>query len=221
MKSRSQNGRTLLPSPATPRREVKAEQAAVVNLQSKEKKANIAKYIVGGAIAIALVGAGGAWFLQKRAERQAANDTLDDGPGTDLSGGAGLTGGKRAQAGGGGKGRRGGGAGGAAGGGGGGSFESAQDNYNEEIKMGGPAGQPDLTQAQLGAPLNGGGVVTGCGTPGDMKVVIQVAVQNGHAVGVTVTTNPSNPGISACIAGRVRGLSWPSHPKRDFVTSRF
>ena len=40
-----------------------------------------------------------------------------------------------------------------------------------------------------------------------MSVDICVAVQSGRAVGVTVRTNPSNPGISSCISGQVRASS--------------
>jgi hypothetical protein len=54
-----------------------------------------------------------------------------------------------------------------------------------------------------------------------MKVTVCAAVQNGHAVGVTITTEPPNSGISSCIAGAVRRMSFPSNPKLDIATTRF
>jgi hypothetical protein len=54
-----------------------------------------------------------------------------------------------------------------------------------------------------------------------MEINICAAVQNGRAVGVTVVTKPRNPGVASCIAGGVRGLSFPSHPKLDVTRTAF
>lgn len=54
-----------------------------------------------------------------------------------------------------------------------------------------------------------------------MQINICAAVQNGRAVGVTVTVKPNNAGIASCIAGGVRGLSFPSHPKLDVTRTTF
>jgi hypothetical protein len=54
-----------------------------------------------------------------------------------------------------------------------------------------------------------------------MSLNICAAVQNGRAVGVTVVTKPSNPGIASCVAGGVRRLSFPAHPKLDVVRVSF
>ena len=81
--------------------------------------------------------------------------------------------------------------------------------------MGGPKGQADLTAGQFASVLNNGNYITGCGTPGSMHVTVCAAVQNGHAVGVTITTEPHNAGISNCIAGAVRRMSLSVNPKLD------
>jgi hypothetical protein len=46
-------------------------------------------------------------------------------------------------------------------------------------------------------------------------------VQNGHAVGVTVRTDPPNGGISGCIRGQIFGMGFPSHPRLDVSTTMF
>jgi hypothetical protein len=87
--------------------------------------------------------------------------------------------------------------------------------------MGQGAGAPDLTNAQLAAPLMHASFITGCGAPDDMKVTVRVAVRMGQAVGVTVTTNPPSGGVAACVDRSVRGLRWPVSPKTDFVTTSY
>ena len=114
-------------------------------------------------------------------------------------------------------GRGGGGGGGGGGGAGGASFDDAL-NQGSEIVMGQNAG-PDLTNAQLRGPMANGGFVSGCGAPNDMKVTVRVAVKNGHAVGVSVATNPPNGGVASCVDRHVRGLSWPTSPKLDSFTT--
>lgn len=104
--------------------------------------------------------------------------------------------------------------------GGGMSCEAAQSAYVEEMKMG-PAGQADLTAGQFNAILGNGSYLNACGVPGDMGVKVCAAVQNGRAVGVTVTTNPKNAGLQSCIASKVRGMSFPVHPKLDVARTSF
>jgi hypothetical protein len=104
--------------------------------------------------------------------------------------------------------------------GGGMSCEGAQSRYVEEYKMGnmGPA---DLTAGAYGNVLNRGSYLNACGVPNSMSVNVCAAVQNGRAVGVTVSTDPPNQGISSCVAGQIRGLSFPSHPRLDVARTTF
>ena len=66
-----------------------------------------------------------------------------------------------------------------------------------------------------------GTYLNSCSVPRSMAVTICAAVQNGRAVGVTVRTKPANGGIASCIAGSVRSMSFPSHPRLDVSTTVF
>jgi hypothetical protein len=100
------------------------------------------------------------------------------------------------------------------------SCEQAMNTYVDEIKMGG-GGKPDLTAGAFGAVLNNGSYVIACGAPMSMTVSICAAIQNGQAVGVSVSTDPPNSGIASCIAGRVRGMRYPSAPNLDVTRTVF
>lgn len=99
------------------------------------------------------------------------------------------------------------------------SCEGAMDTYVTELKMSG--NKPDMSAGAYGGVLNNGGYVIACGAPMSMTVNICAAIQNGRAVGVTVTTDPPNPGIASCISGRVRGMGFPSHPALDVTRTTF
>lgn len=87
--------------------------------------------------------------------------------------------------------------------------------------MGGNNGPPDLTAGAYGAVLNKGSYLNSCGVPPSMAVNICAAVQNGRAVGVTVTTDPPSPGIASCVAGQVRSMGFPAHPRLDVTRTSF
>jgi hypothetical protein len=201
-------------------REIKAEKAEVARVEKAEKKGGIAKFVIG----LLITGAVGAIaaLVYFKIVRPARSDDIqidDDQVAFDMSIDAGVKGFARTTGKPHGAGGRGG--GGRAGGGGfsgGTSYESALDNNNETITMGGGSGQPDLTNAQLAAPMQRLNVGA-CGAPNDMKVVVRVAVKQGRAVGVSIVTQPQNPSVAACIDRSVRGLSWPPHPKMDSFTT--
>lgn len=69
--------------------------------------------------------------------------------------------------------------------------------------------------------LNNGSYLGACGVPAHARVDVCAAVQNGRAVGVTVRLTPRAPGVERCVAGRVRRLSFPSHPRLDVARTRF
>jgi hypothetical protein len=153
------------------------------------------------------------WFLKVRGSRS-DDVNVEDESALDLSLDGGIAGksGRRAGRGG--------------GGGGGGnfpagmSFEAALNSNNEQITMGQNSG-PDLTNAQLSAPLKNGTFLGSCGAPDSMKVTVKAAIKMGRAVGVSVYTTPPNPAVSSCIDRHVRGLGWPANPKMDFVTTQY
>jgi eukaryotic-like serine/threonine-protein kinase len=195
-------------------REKRAEQKAVVRAASDDKKRGIAKSIVAVSVVIALTGALAVWFFTRRGTRDDNVIVAKDRTGTVEVHGD-IRGKKKAAAGGGG------GGGGGGGYAGGVSYESVLNSNNQEIGMGQASGAPDLTDAQLSAPLRHASFVVSCGAPDDMKVTVRVAVRMGRAVGVTATTNPPNGGVAGCVDRSVRGLRWAESAKTDFITTNY
>ncbi len=99
------------------------------------------------------------------------------------------------------------------------SYESALASNDQHVTIGASTG-PDLTDAQLSAPMSDGAFLDACGAPESMGVTVKVAIAKGRAVGVTVSTDPPSADVASCIDHHVRGLSWPSSAKMDsFVTT--
>jgi eukaryotic-like serine/threonine-protein kinase len=98
--------------------------------------------------------------------------------------------------------------------------EQARESYNEEINVG-ARGQADLTADDFAAVLNRGSYLEPCAVPTSSKLRICAAVQNGQAVGVTVTAEPSAPEVEICVAKEVRKLAFPTHGKMDVVSVQF
>ncbi len=199
-------------------RHIAQEKKEVAKVEKAEKKAGAAKFIIGIVMAVALLSVGVFFVIKQVGSRKDGGDLSDDPSAVDLSGGGSLKGGKKAGAGGG-KG----GVGGAGGGGfvGGMSYEQAIATNNQEISMGGAKGGPDLTDAQLSAPMRNAAFISGCGAPDSMKVTVKVAIKNGRAYGVSVYTNPPNPQVSSCVDRHVRGLGWPPNAKMDSFTTTY
>jgi hypothetical protein len=171
------------------------------------------------AVVCALLAAGGVWFLTVRGAKKDSVDVQDDTMSNiEVDGGLNASG-KR---GGGGKGRVvGRGPGGVPILSGGMSCESAQNAYVEEMNIGGPRGQADITGQQYGQILNRGSYFSHCGVPDSTNLSICAAVQNGRAVGVTIVAKPRNARIESCVAAAVRGLGFPSNPKLDVTRTNF
>src|SRR5262249_3074931 len=98
------------------------------------------------------------------------------------------------------------------------SCEGARAKYIEDYDKSAP---PDLSAGAYGNVLNKGTYLGGCGVPSSTTDTIGAAVQNGRAAGVTATTTPPNKGISSCIAGAGRGLSFPAPPRLDVTNTTF
>lgn len=197
-------------------REIVKEKKEVAQVESAEKKAGVAKVSIMAALALVLLGIGGAFIAKKVGERKDGADLTDDPNAVDLSGGGALKGGAKAGAGG----RRGGGGGGGGGFPAGMSYEAALASNNQEVTIGAKGG-PDLTDGQLNAPMRNASFISGCGAPDSMKVTVKVAVKMGRAVGVSVYTTPPNPGVASCIDRHVRGLGWPANGKMDTFTTSY
>jgi hypothetical protein len=197
-------------------RDIRAEKEAIERVVVQESRSTRGKAFAGVAVVGALIVAAGIWFLTARGSKsdevavqsEALSNIEVEGAltSTKKKGGAARVVGK-------------------SGGfpilGGGQSCEAAQAAYVEEMSVGGPRGQADLTQGQYAAVLNRGTYFGHCGIPESMGINICAAVQNGRAVGVTVTTRPRDKRMESCVAAGVRGLSFPSHPKLDVTRTTF
>lgn len=195
-------------------RHEKAEKAAIHAAVAQESRSTAGKTMFGLLGVGAILLAGGVWFLTSRGkkddtiavvEEKAANIESDQGLKAKKKGGGGGVIGK---------------SGGIPQLAGGGSCEAAQSAYVEEMRMDGK-GQADLTAGQFQAVLGNGSYLNACGVPPNVGVNICAAIQNGRAVGVTVRTSPASGSMNSCIASKIRGLSFPSHPKLDVTRTSF
>ena len=196
------------------RREIVAEKKAVAEVEKSDARRGIAKTTIGIAVVALLVGGAALWFFKVRGSRNDDIDVADDPNASDIELNGGVKGTKHA----------GGGRGGHGGGGGfpsGMSYEQALNSNNQEVTIGAGASGPDLTDSQLAAPLKNGGFISACGAPNSMKVEVRVAIKMGHAIGVTVVTDPPNQGVASCIDHAVRGIGWPSSPKMDSFKTNY
>jgi hypothetical protein len=199
-------------------RDIKAEKVAIERVVAQEGRSTRGKAFFGILIVGAILAAGVVWFLTQRGSRR-DDVALQDDMLSNIEVDGGLSGsGKRGA---GGKRVVGKGPGGIPILGGGMSCEAAQNAYVEEMSVGGPRGQADITAGQYGAILNRGSYFGHCGVPDSTNLNICAAVQNGRAVGVSVTARPRSPGIERCVSSAVRGLSFPSHPKLDVTRTTF
>jgi hypothetical protein len=198
-------------------REIKAEKDAIHRVVAQENRSTRGKALLGLLLVGGLLAAAGIWFLTDLGRRSddvavhgesAQNVEIDAGLDTSK---AKKSGGGRVM--------------GKSGGfpilGAGMSCEAAQNAYVEEMSVGGPRGQADITGNQYGSVLNRGTYFSHCGVSNSMGVNICAAVQNGRAVGVTVSTRPRDRRAESCIAASVRGLRFPSHPKLDVTRTQF
>ncbi len=193
------------------KREIVAEKKAIVASAEQEKKAGIAKYAFGIAAVIGVLAIGGVFILKAVGSR---NDTVtigDDKGGFVVDPAGSIKGAKKPTGGGGG-----------GGGGfvGGQSYEAAWAHAEQKVDIGGGGGR-HLSQDELSRPMQNASFIGGCGAPDSMKVKVMVAVQNGRAVGVSVYSTPPNPAVQSCVAGFVRGITWPASPDMDSVITTY
>jgi hypothetical protein len=102
------------------------------------------------------------------------------------------------------------------------SCEKAMDTIGQSMDMrksGG--GGADLTQAQLGVPLNSGQFMAGCGLSSSANADICAAVKQGKPVGVSVSVTPKNNKVAACIDRAARRVRFPASDKLDVVKTHF
>ncbi|MGZ3418981.1 MAG: hypothetical protein ACXVEE_14005 [Polyangiales bacterium] len=173
------------------------EQKDVAVAEKAEKRAGAAKGTIGIIAVAALLGVVALvyWRIQKGREEEAKRKADEEA----LSiAGEGSIAGKAKE-----KPKFAGGGGGGGGGFGGKSYEDALKNSVSDMDA------ETLSTKECSAPV-GGDIAASCGLNG--SATAKIVVKNGRAIGVTVTTDPSQPGVNSCMAGRINGLSWRSVP---------
>jgi hypothetical protein len=102
------------------------------------------------------------------------------------------------------------------------SCEKARDENPDTLDMGAKGGGgADLTPAQLGAPINGGQFMAGCGLPQSASADICVTVKKGAPLGVSVRVSPKNNRVAACIDRAARRIHFPVSNKVDVIKTHF
>jgi hypothetical protein len=82
-------------------------------------------------------------------------------------------------------------------------------------------GEHELTDVELSLPMRSPTFLTDCGVQDSLKVMVQVVVRDGAAVGVTVRTVPDDVKLAECIDRAVRALAWAASKRRDSLTTRY
>lgn len=178
------------------KREQIAEAKAVVAAEKREKTAGAAKGTIAAVVVVGVLAVVGlvVWRIRASAAADEAKKKSDDAL---VVAGEGSVKGKekdkpKVAAGGG---------GGGGGGWGGKSYDEAMKNTVSDSES------ETLSVAECAAPV-GGGIAANCGLNG--KATAKYYVKNGKAVGVSVTTDPPQPGVNSCMAAAIGGLSWKS-----------
>ena len=179
------------------KREEVAEQKAVVVAEKREKAAAGAKTTVGLLAVLGVLAVVAVVALKIKASRDEEAKHKQEPEVVTIAGEGSV---KKAQAA---PKPKVGGGGGGGGGWGGQSYESALSKTVSDMDS------ETLGAQECAAPI-GGDIAAGCGLNG--SATAKVYVKSGRAVGVTVTTDPSQPGVNSCMAGRIAGLSWRSVP---------
>jgi hypothetical protein len=74
------------------------------------------------------------------------------------------------------------------------------------------AERANIDQETLSKPIQDFSVYEPC-NPGPAKVKMNIAVWDGKAVGIDITTTPKNEKLAACIKDRIKGLTWQAKVK--------
>jgi len=101
------------------------------------------------------------------------------------------------------------------------SCEKAIDENPQTVDFNKKGGKADLTNAQLGQPMQNSGFFSGCGLASSANADICVAVKQGRPLGVSVAVTPKNNKVAACIDRQARHLHFPSSDKLDVVHQHF
>jgi hypothetical protein len=99
--------------------------------------------------------------------------------------------------------------------------ETAAASANQTIELGSARGAPDLTRDAFASVLEHGAYLTRCAIPPRTAIEICAAVRDGTVIGVTVTSEPRDPAINACVRRAVSTLRFPQSSQVDVTRTRF
>ncbi len=106
-----------------------------------------------------------------------------------------------------------------------GPAHSTGTSYEEALAvpedMSAVAGERALTDAELSQPMRNPTFLADCRAQDALKLMVQVVVRDGAAVGATVRTVPDDPKLAECVDRAVRGLAWVPSKRRDSLTTRY
>lgn len=100
--------------------------------------------------------------------------------------------------------------------------EEARDAHPDEVGIGARHSEgPEPPDNEFSEPLSKGTYLDECEVGEQTKVSVCAAVMDGKAAGVTVATSPSDAEKEKCVAGKIRGIGFPSHPRLRVVRTSF
>jgi hypothetical protein len=101
------------------------------------------------------------------------------------------------------------------------SCEAAAASANQMMDLGAARGAPDLTREAFASVLENGAYLAHCAVPARTALEICAAVQDGKVVGVSVTSEPRDPAVNACVRRAVVALGFPRSERLDLTRTRF
>lgn len=101
------------------------------------------------------------------------------------------------------------------------SCEAAIESAHQDVDLTTGRGAPDITRDAYASVLDRGTYLASCDVPSDTGLDLCVAVQDGRAVGVTVTAMPSNLRVVACVRRALSGLAFPVSARMDVARTHF
>jgi hypothetical protein len=101
------------------------------------------------------------------------------------------------------------------------SCESAAASANESMDLRAGPGAPDVSREAFASVLDNGAYLAACAIPARTALVICAAVQDGKAVGVSVTSEPHDANLNACVRRAVAALRFPRSARLDVARTRF
>ena len=101
------------------------------------------------------------------------------------------------------------------------SCESAAASANQSVDLRAGPGAPDLSREAFASILENGAYLASCAIPSRTALDLCVAVQNGKAVGVSVSSEPRDANVIACVRRAVSALRFPQSDRLDVTRTRF